>query len=550
MESGAGYGDLVRFHLEGLADQLSDGGLVALAGGLEADGGGDVSVDVDLEADTLAHVAAADHAGVVKEVEYAARAGAGLDATGHTHAKQLAPLQSLGLQFLDAGVTRHLQGLCEDSGVAAAVVGGAGGYFVGELVGLDEVSQAHLGTVNVQSLGHQVHGPLDSVVGGGLAEAVVGSLVGLAGQDRGGGVTDGGNGVGADQGGNGLADLHGASTGVGAGVVDDRQVQPLNLAVIVAGHTDFPDAVWAVGVAGCHVLQAVLDKLDGAADSTAGQAGEENLLAAALVAVAAADVHVHVDPDPIGGYAHGAGYLFVDLGVLLGGPDVHHAADFVPGGNAAEGLHGDSGMAVPAEAAFEDVGGVPEGSVNFAEVERGLEGDVGAVLLVEDGGVGSHGLLGVDEGPQGFVFHPYQVGGVLGEVTAGGDHRSHPFTGEAGLAYREGVPDHAGKVHVLGYGLHPLGKLFADDDLDYAGGPLGLGGVDALDDRVGVGRGNCGHVEHAGQNDVIDKASLAQHESGVFDGWKALADPLEIGGGHPCSPREGECGPVLYGASG
>jgi hypothetical protein len=123
------------------------------------------------------------------------------------------------------------------------------------------------------------------------------------------------------------------------------------------------------------------------------------------------------------------------------------------------------------------------------------------------------------------VLDLHQLGGVLGQAAAGGDDGGHPLPGVAGLPDGQGVPDYIGQVHILRDALHPLGQLSAHDDLHHAEGPLRRAGVDALDNRMGVGRRHRGQVEHAREHDVVDVAAFAQGETPVLNGREVAAYP-------------------------
>jgi hypothetical protein len=57
-----------------------------------------------------------------------------------------------------------------------------------------------------------------------------------------------------------------------------------------------------------------------------------------------------------------------------------------------------------------------------------------------------------------------------------------------------------------------------------------LGGmrIDPHDVGMGVRRGQCGHVEHTGQDDIVDVVALTQYKAFIFNGWKVTANPLPI----------------------
>jgi hypothetical protein len=70
----------------------------------------------------------------------------------------------------------------------------------------------------------------------------------------------------------------------------------------------------------------------------------------------------------------------------------------------------------------------------------------------------------------------------------------------------------------------------AGDDGDHAVERLRLGGVDALQVRVGVRAPQDGHVEHPGEVDVVDVVAGAADEPVVLYSANAVTDPADLFG--------------------
>jgi hypothetical protein len=81
---------------------------------------------------------------------------------------------------------------------------------------------------------------------------------------------------------------------------------------------------------------------------------------------------------------------------------------------------------------------------------------------------------------QFLVFDLDQFGRPLGRGRVARDHRRHLLSHEPDLVLSENVA----VVHVQ---AEAEGKILPSDDLDHAGQPLRPGGIDMLDQGVGVG---------------------------------------------------------------
>lgn len=115
----------------------------------------------------------------------------------------------------------------------------------------------------------------------------------------------------------------------------------------------------------------------------------------------------------------------------------------------------------------------------------------------------------------GFVVDHHGLGGVLGQGAAFRDHGHDPFAGIAHDAVGERIALDLGRVDAgqdgVGVGL----ELLAGEHVVHARHGQGSGGVDRDDPGVGVGAGDDGHVQHAGQLDVGGVAALADDEVAV-----------------------------------
>ena len=158
-----------------------------------------------------------------------------------------------------------------------------------------------------------------------------------------------------------------------------------NGAVAVGGDFKLADVLSGV-VGGDHVLAAVFDPLDGTAELDGGE-GDDEVLGVELASDAEATTDVALDEvDAVLGHLEEGGEdATVEVWDFGLAPDGEFLAAWVIGGEKAAGLHGDACVAVAAELLTPGVFGIAKGCVNVAEANGVFGGNVGAVLLMEEG---------------------------------------------------------------------------------------------------------------------------------------------------------------------
>ena len=160
-----------------------------------------------------------------------------------------------------------------------------------------------------------------------------------------------------------------------------------------------------------------------------------------------------------------------------------------------------------AEAELELVGDVAARAV-FALVQQpaGAQRRVGQAgqPLVDGGGAGLHGVVGVENGGENFVVHLDERQRLLGHVGVDGGHGGDGVALVQRLAPGQHV--HAQEAQVLDGALGEVGEtpgsfrpVGGGHDCADAGIRLGLAGVDGLDDGVGVRAAQNLAVEQTGQ---------------------------------------------------
>ncbi len=288
LDVGDGYAQL-------LGHDLGERGLVALALALHAELEDRLARRVHAQLGRVDHLQSGDVVGLGRTGPHGL--GEMSDADPDEPAF-FAGRQLLGSQLLVADLVERL---AQGGRVVTRVVHESGGRLVGELLGLDEVPEAHLGRVDAQVVGRVLHQALDQERGLGDAErAAVGDaarcLVGegaLAHDVRGrvvvaardhveeAGLEGRRLGVGVER---ALVRQHVDPQGQDLAVVGDRQ---LALHVVVAGEAG-----------GDEVLAAGLDPLDRLADEQRGGGGhhvarvDRHLVAEAATQVGADDADV------------------------------------------------------------------------------------------------------------------------------------------------------------------------------------------------------------------------------------------------------------------
>ena len=157
---------------------------------------------------------------------------------------------------------------------------------------------------------------------------------------------------------------------------------------------------------------------------------------------------------------------------------------------------------------------------------------------MQDRGVVSERGLDVAHRGQRLVIDLDELGGVLRERAAVGDHDRDAVAGVARLV--DGERPVRRQLDVLGDGpgtgqpARPLvGEVGAGERRDDALGLACGSEVDARDPRVRVGTADDGHPDHACDRDVVDEAGLAGQELGILLARDRRADVrLLLGGCH------------------
>ncbi len=427
---------------------------------------------------------------------------------------------TLGLLRAERVVAEHLQGPRGRGLVVAGVVREPGDLRVGELVVRDPVLAAHLQRLYAELGRHLVDDPLDGVrrlgppgsavrVGGRLRRVDAGAgeverlhLVDARVHEH------------AEQRCAGSDDLQ-----VGAHVGEEVDLHPDERAVAHDGHLDVLDLVAPV-VRRHHVLAAGLRPLHRAAELL-GQHDREDLLAVDLQlgAESATDVGSH-DPEVVLRDAGEQGQEHAqDVRDLGGRPDGDLVAHAHRCRDDRARLHRVGDQALVDEAALhDDVGLRLRGLVVAARHPRGVAA-VRALVGVDEGRAVLERVLHVDHGGQRLVVDVDEVERVGRERHVGGQHHGDDIAGVLDLVHADrGVVAHDDVVgdrpHARGAGQ--LGEVGAGVDGHDAVGREGGRGVDVRDPGVGHGAAQHGHVQRAGQLDVVGPVGATGEETRVL----------------------------------
>ena len=160
------------------------------------------------------------------------------------------------------------------------------------------------------------------------------------------------------------------------------------------------------------------------------------------------------------------------------------------------------------------------------------EGDIVRRLVPDHRRAGLHRVLDVDHRRQRLVLDLDQFGGVARLLHRFGDHEGDALADRAHLVGGEDRPQRAKALraaHVFGHRRRQAAELVGDDigageHGKHAVGGFGLGGIDALDARVGMRRHHHHAVALMRQVDVVDIAAAAGDEARVLDPGHGLTD--------------------------
>ena len=467
--------DLLEPRPELLRHHLGEGGLDPLALGGDAEGGGHHSRRVDAEGGAL-------------RPRVDGHPGGDRDARPHPGQLRVGGEPDADPPPLRPGRRLHRAELVVSDGVAGPlqalrergpVPDQPGGRPVGELVVADEVSPADVPRVHAEAAGGHVEEPLHREHRGRAADPAVGSGRRLRGRRRPHPAAVLGHPVGSGEEGR---DLHRLDRGgpridrVGARVPDDLGPEGEDRPVLVDPELRPDHLVERLG-GGHEVLAPVAHPLDGPPEA-AGEEGDEHLLAVErdLRPEAAADVRRH-HPEAVAGKVERLREHVPDdprdLGARVQGED---APAFVVLGEIAPVLERGGGLAAHPEAARDPRRGACEGRLGVPARELAVDDDVARELLVEAGGAGFEGRLGVHLDGERLVADRDELRRVLGEVAVLRDDRRHRLAG---------VADRRAGEHRQ---LRRLVARHAGRRPERAEGSLEVGGGDHRGDAGGAGR--------------------------------------------------------------
>ena len=179
-----------------------------------------------------------------------------------------------------------------------------------------------------------------------------------------------------------------------------------------------------------------------------------------------------------------------------------------------------------------DVGLGPR-RVHVAAADRPLVHLVGAEVGVDERLGVVDRLLGIDDDRQRVVLDEHLLGGVDDAVLVVAEDDRDALADVLDLALGErpvlGRLDLDARRHP---GHRQAGgdvEVLAGEDAVHAGQLPRAGGVDRDDLGVRLGRADDGHVEHAGDDHVVDVAPAAGDHPRVLLAPQRLADPLAVG---------------------
>lgn len=357
------------------------------------------------------------------------------------------------------------------------------------------------------------------------SEAAVRTLLGLVGQHRPQVVTQVLERVGTHRLRERVAVGAGAELQVRAVVVHDVDVERQDGAVLPEPHLDVVVPVRRMVVGVHDVVDPVLDVGDRSAHLEREEARQgRHLVRGELAPEAPAGGGRH-DRQLVRRYAQRRGDQEHEVA------EVHRVAVDLEGAvqarprDGAGGLQRHPGRAAPVQAVGDHQVGLGERTVDVAEVEGPLVGEVRAVCLVEDRRVGGERLDRVDQRWQLVELDVDLVDTVLGGVPRLGDDGDDRLTDVPDLVHGQrvlrdgGGPEVHARVHL---GLAVLARDHRDD----AGHLQRPRDVDRADVGVRHGAAQDGRVQHAGELQVGDVAATADQQARVLGSAEVLADDV------------------------
>ena len=307
---------------------------------------------------------------------------------------------------------------------------------------------------------------------------------------------------------------------------------------------------------GEHVLLAVGYPIDGLVEPH-GSKGYDQILGEHTALFAEASSHVIGDDSYfVPREAQQLNQLIADSMSALGrGP---HCEEVVVRGvvsHTAAGLHGKGSDALDGVLLGHDAVSTCEGIIKALALAVVIlaHGDIGAQGLVDRYRVLIRSLGWVEDGRERLVLHLDLLDGVTGDVALGGDDASNGLADEEGLAMGQGgkVGNVEG-VHLPFLELPSLQASYLAFQVCSGyhhlntGHLTGLGGVDGLDNGMGVRAAQESGVRHAGQLDVVNVLALSGDETGVFEPLNRLADVWHFTSPSTVTPQSAARGMESY----
>ena len=140
---------------------------------------------------------------------------------------------------------------------------------------------------------------------------------------------------------------------------------------------------------------------------------------------------------------------------------------------------------------------------------------------------GSSAFCGIDDRRENFIFDLDQLEGVLGDVTARRRNRGDRIADEPDFIMRQAVARPTDRK--AGHGLRPSLGVFTGNHRDHAGKFLGLGSVDALDARVGMGAAQDRREQHAWKGNIVAELRSARKQRRILNARRVLAQVARLG---------------------
>ena len=150
-----------------------------------------------------------------------------------------------------------------------------------------------------------------------------------------------------------------------------------------------------------------------------------------------------------------------------------------------------------------------------------VEGDVARRIVVHLCGAFGGGSGRVRDGIERLVVDLDEIGGVARLIPILGDHDGNAIADMAHHIDRQhGMSDRLEVGQQPPHGHHPGESrslyVLRGENSHHSGCGFGLGGVDAADPGVGIGRANDRRVQHVGRLEVVRVPALAGDEGGIL----------------------------------